>query len=99
MAGEVLRISGSAIKPPLRQAPKRWQQYFNNRMMVKSNAKKALPIILITLFCVAVNLYWLFHQDKSATFFVQVNLLTACTLIFVIHIPAIKQKFKNGDQK
>jgi len=63
--------------------------------IVKSKTKKALPIILITLFCVAVNLYWLFHQDARTEFFVQLNLLTVFTIILAILFPAIKQQFKD----
>jgi hypothetical protein len=58
--------------------------------------KKVLPILLIALFCVAVNLYWFFHQDNNADFFIQLNLFAAFTLMLSILYQAIRQQFKNG---
>lgn len=61
---------------------------------MNSKLKKILPIILINFFCVATNLYWFFHQAVNPQFFIELNILTAFTIILVVLLPAFKQQFK-----
>lgn len=56
--------------------------------------KKILPIILIAFFCMVTNLYWFFHQAVNSKFFIELNILTAFTIMLLVFLPAIKQQFK-----
>lgn len=61
---------------------------------MKPKVKSILPIIFITMLCAAGNLYWFFHQGANPNFFIQLNLLTAFTIMLIILLPAIKQLLK-----
>ncbi len=66
---------------------------------MKLKVSNAAIIIFITLLCVDVNLFWYLHQDSNSNFFIELNILTAFTIMSVILLPAIKQQLKNDHQK
>jgi hypothetical protein len=67
-----------------------WQIY----KTMKSNTKKVMPILFVTLLCVSSNLYWFFHRSNDSKFYIQLNILTAFTIMVAVLLPAIKQQLK-----
>jgi len=65
---------------------------------VLNSNSNSLIITFITLLCMAVNLFWYFHQDRNPKFFIAINILTAFTIMLVVLLPAIKQQLKNDRQ-
>ena len=53
---------------------------------------KKLPVIFITFFSVGINWHWFFHNTINPYFFIEINILTAFTIMLVILLPAIKQQ-------
>ncbi len=68
------------------------------QVIMKLTITNKTLIIFITLLCVVINLFWFFNQNSNSDFFIELNILTAFTLMLVVLLPAIKQQLKNDQQ-